>query len=304
MRHVLLPTLLLLLFVPALAQDDETPRQSFERFIGAVMSDTVGDEERQRVFERYFDFDTWIEQRQETEGVTYTEVQRKELKSGWHDLFRSREFRKRYQDSGVKVTGEAVIDGDSAVLPIELAGQAFNVRMKASGQGWWRWYDIPAAEPKVDPEARITQIEQALQELAEQRARIARAEDALRHELRSLRSRLAEEGAGTTPYATPLSVVQTAWRAIESGEVTDLLECHTTARVAAADANGVQARMLKTRERLMDWEVLDSSIDIADAGRALVRVRLSLQRTGDPDERVISVPVVRVGEAWKIDQEP
>jgi len=54
----------------------------------------------------------------------------------------------------------------------------------------------------------------------------------------------------------------------------------------------------------MAWLVLDSTIDEKDPARAVVRVQLKLQRTGDTDQRTISVRVLKAGENWKIDEAP
>lgn len=305
MRTILPTSLVLMLLVaPCLAQDGLSPRESFQKFIDAVLAEEATEEERTEAFETYFDFDTWLTNKQAADGKTYTPEEAADFKQGWYDVFRSAEFRKRYQDSGA-IVKESKVDGAKAELSLTLGEQQFRVLMTASADGtYWRWYDIPAVDKPKDPAARIKELEQSLQDLREQRARLNEVEEALLEEIAKLRADLAEEGAGESPYATPRSVVETAWKAVEGNDPNALLDCHTSRRVKAADAGQVKEKIKQTSERLMSWQILDSTIDTKDPALAVVRVRVKLQRTGEPDDRTVNVRVVRVGENWKIDEEP
>lgn len=298
------PLVLMLLVAPITAQEKLSPRESFQKFIDAVLIEEATEEERTEAFDRYFDFDTWLANKQAADGKTYTPEEAAEFKQGWYDVFRSAEFRKRYQDSGA-VVQDSKIDGAKAELTMTLGEQQFRVLMTASADGsYWRWYDIPVVEKPKDPAERLKDLEKALQDLRVERARLNEVEEALLEEIAKLRAELAEEGAGESPYATPRSVVETAWKAIEGNDPNALLDCHTSSRVTEADAAGVKEKVKTTSERLMSWEILDSTIDTKDPALAIVRVRVKLQRTGEPDDRTINVRVVRVGENWKIDEEP
>lgn len=303
-KRVLTPLVLMLIVAPVFAQQKETPRESFQSFIDAVLIEEANAEERTAAFDRYFDFETWLANKQKTDGKTYTETETAEFKQGWYDLFRSAEFRKRYAGSDVVVEGSS-IEGDKAELKVSLGEQQFRVLMNKSADGlYWRWYDIPLVEKSKDPATQLKELEKALQDLRLERARLNEIEEALLDEIAKLRADLAEEGAGDSPYATPRSVVATAWKSIEGNKANALLDCHTSARIKEADAGEVKKNIQATSERLMSWEILDSTIDARDPGLALVRVRIKLQRTGEPDDRTINVRVVRVGENWKIDEEP
>ena len=304
MRQILVPLMLMLLIAPVVAQDTESPRESFQGFIDAVLAEEATEAERTAAFDRYFAFATWLSNKQEADGKTYSEAEAAEFKQGWYDLFRSAEFRQRYVDSGV-VIENSKINGTDAELTITLGDQQFHVLMTQSSDGtWWRWHDIPIIDKPKDPEARIAEIEQALKDLRAERERLGRIEEALLEEISRLRSELAEEGAGESPYATPRSVVETAWKAIEGNDANGLLDCHTSRRVSDADAESVKSKVQSVANRLMSWNVLDSTIDTADPSQAVVRVRIKLQRTGEPDDRTLNVRVIRVGQNWKIDEEP
>lgn len=283
----------------------ETPRESFEAFVAAVLDAESPRAERDLKFERYFDFDAWRHERKAAEGKPYTDAERAELKQGWLDLFASDDFRKRYAASGVQVIHEPEPADGKAELLIAIGEQQFRVLMNAAADGThWRWYSIPAVEAASTPQARLEEIERLLKQLELEAARVAAAAEALRDEAARIRSDLAEENAGESRYASPKSVVSAAWAAVEAGDVNELLDCHTAARVADADAEDVKRSMSATLARLMSWEVLDSVIDEQDPDRAVVRVRLKLQRVGDTDERTLSVNVVRRGGQWKIDEAP
>ena len=304
MKHLLIPIALMLLLSPVAAQEAETPRESFLNFIDAVLIEEATEEERTAAFDRYFDFDTWLTNKQKADGKTYTEAQQDEFKQDWYELFRSSEFRERYAGSGV-VVKDSKVDGKSAELTISFGEQQFRVLMTASGDGtWWRWYDIPVVEKAADPAERIKEIEQTIKDLRAERQRLSQVEEALLEEVAKLRAELAEEGAGDSPYATPRSVVESAWTAIENNDANALLDCHTSKRISEADAGDVKKNVQATSKRLMLWEVLDSTIDTKDPGLAIVRVRIKLQRNGEPDDRTINVRVVKVGDVWKIDEEP
>lgn len=292
-----------------------TPRESFEAFVDVVMREDMTAEDRAKAFEQYFDFDTWLTEREKSNGKTYAEDERAGMKSDWLSLFRSAEFRDSWRKRKVRVLEEPTPDRKlrKAELVISMTGaggteEKFRVLLTlAEGGSHWRWYSIPQIEselPEPTLEERITKAEAQLTALAELRQQLNERETALREEITRMRAELAEAGAGDSPYATPKSVVETAWRAIEKGDASGLLDCHTTRRIAAAKTETLNASIKKTRERLMSWEILDSTIDADDSTRAVVRVKLKLQRTGDTDERTISVTVLKIGETWKIDELP
>ncbi|MBZ0136346.1 MAG: hypothetical protein K8I27_08235 [Planctomycetes bacterium] len=308
MRRLFVPALLVLLVAPGVAQDTQTPRESFQKFIDAVQIKEATEEERTAAFDRYFDFDTWLANKQKSEDTIYTEDEQGALKADWYRVFRSAEFRRRYSENEV-VIEESSVKGDKAELTLTIGKHTrvmqFRVLMKKSDDGThWRWYDIPVVEGPLGPASRLKDLEKALTDLRLERARLNEVEQALLDEIARLRAELAEEGAGDSPYATPRSVVETAWRAIEANDPSALLDCHTGTRVTAADADSVRLNVQRTSERLMSWEILDSTIDTDDPGQAIVRVRVKLQRTGEPDDRTVNVRVVRAGDVWKIDEEP
>lgn len=307
MRTITVVTLTLAFLSAVLAQADaETPRQSFEKFIEAVLSDTLTPEERAAQFERYFDFDQWLIER----GGEPTPEDVARAKADWFELFASAEFRNSYREREVRVVEELKPDlaNSKAELVIAMKGkdgeEKFRVIMKLSADGtWWRWYSIPQIVPEaapLTPEERLKAIEQALAKIENDRTRLDELEDVLRRELAKLRSEQAE----TDTDSTPKSVVTAAWNAIEKGDADTLLDCHTTQQVAKSKLETVKAGIDKMRERLMSWEVLQATIDENDDKRALVPVRLKLRRTGEPDDRTISVRVVKVGDQWKIDEAP
>lgn len=314
MRTALAFACLILLTATSIADGDaETPRQSFQAFVDAILREDMTEAERDAAFERYFDFDAWVKDRETSEGASYTESEREQMKKDWLELFHSREFRDSWRKRKVRVLEEPQPESDKAELVIAMTGaggvdEKFRVLMtRSEDASHWRWYSIPQVaealpEPSIDQ--RIAAIEQALKRIAEQRAQLEADEQALGRELEKLRAAQAEAKAGDSPLATPQSVVKTAWTAIEKGDLNALLDCHTTRRVAGADTEALKARLAKTRERLMAWQVLDSSIDVHDPARAVVRVQLKLQRTGDTDQRTIAVRVLKTGESWKIDEAP
>jgi hypothetical protein len=307
MRTITAFMLALALLSTAAAQADaETPRQSFEKFIEAVLSDTLPDDERATQFERYFDFEQWLTER----GGESTAEEVAQMKSDWFALFESPEFRNSYRDREVRVVEEPKPDlaNGKAELVIAMKGETaeekFRVLMKLSADGtWWRWYSIPQVALETVPQTpgeRLTAIEEALARLEQERKRLDDIEDALRRELAKLRAAEAEADTGSTPR----NVVTAAWTAIEKGDADALLDCHTTAQVAKTKLETVKAGIDKTRERLMSWEVLQATIDENDGTRAVVPVRMRLRRTGEPDERTITVRVIKVGDQWKIDEAP
>jgi hypothetical protein len=292
-----------------LAQDAaETPAQSFQKFIDAVTSETLTREDKTAAFERYFDFEAWLTESETERAAPYTEEERAQQKEQWLELFHHREFRERFAEQRLTM-GEPAIDREagSATLPLTMgepgSEKNFEVRMKLSADGtWWRWYLIPqiASEPEaLTPEQRVKALEESLARIAAERERLDELEDAVRRALAKLRADKAESGD-----SSPRGVVTAAWTAIEAGDASALLDCHTTAQVAKVKLADVQAGIQATRERLMDWEVLQPTIDADDEKLALVPVRLKLRRTGEPDERTINVRVVRVGDTWKIDEAP
>lgn len=307
---------LMLLVSSVLAEDQQqTPRESFEAFVAAVLDEEMTAEDRRAVFERYFDFDTWLQDRAAEEGKVHTDDETAELRQQWFELFESTQFRDSYRRRNVRVLKEPAADRarGRAELVIamqgpELEDEQFRVRMTLSEDGtYWRWYSIPRIEedvPTLTPEQRVKRIEEAMQLITEKRALLDAQEKALREELTRLRSELAEADAGKSDYASPISVVESAWRAVEKGDADALLDCHTTRRVSESNLEDLKTKLEKTRVRLMKWEVLDSTIDEQNPARADVRVRLTLQQTGEPDRRVVTVPVVRDGKEWKIDEAP
>jgi hypothetical protein len=150
----------------------------------------------------------------------------------------------------------------------------------------------------------MTDAEQSLEAVAAERKRLESIEFLLREEIARMRAQLVEEGANESPYSSPRSVVTAAWWAIEKGDADALLACHTTAQVAKSKLEDVSAGISRTRERLMEWQVLAATIDEKDPARAIVPVKLKLRRTGEVDERTVSVRVLKVGEEWKIDEAP
>jgi hypothetical protein len=307
MRIAAVAMLVFTLSCNVLAQADaETPRQSFEKFIEAVLSDTLTKEQRVAQFERYFDFEQWLAER----GGEYTGEERSAMKEDWLDLFQSAEFRDSYRAREVRVIDEPGPDlaSGKAELLIAMKGDAgeekFRVMMRLSEDGtWWRWYSIPQVVPEaapMTPTERLKAVEESLAKIAQERRRLDELEDALRSELVKLRAAEAEADTGNSP----MSIVTAAWTAIEQGDANALLDCHTTEQVARSKLETVKAGIDETRERLMSWEVQQATIDENDDTRAVVPVRVSLRRTGEPDVRTISVRVVKVGRQWKIDEAP
>lgn len=293
----------------------DTPRESFEAFVKAVLDTDLDADARKAQFERYFDFDTWLKGHAAEEGKVYTEKETADLKQQWFELFQSDEFRATYRSRNVRVLEEPDPDRarGHAELVIAMQGkdgkdEKFRVLMTLSKDGThWRWYSIPRIEETAAPltsREKVKKIEAALKTIADKRAELDAQEKALRGELAKLRSDLAEKDAGASPFASPKSVVESAWKAIEKGDADALLDCHTTRRVSESKLSDVEAKIKRLRERLMNWKVLDSTIDEHDASRASVRVKLSLQRTGESDERTITIRVVRSGDDWKIDEAP
>ena len=316
MRTLSIAAVLMLLACTVLADDKQlTPRESFEKFVDVVMREDMTEADRAAAFESYFDFETWLGEREKSDGKTYGENERADMKRDWLDLFRSAEFRDSWRKRKIRVLEEPKADRDSgkAELLISMTGSSgteekFRVLMTLAEDGsHWRWYSIPQIEaelPAASLAERLENAEKQLDEVIKQRRRLEAYEQALQEEIARMRAELAEEGAGDSPYATPKSVVETAWRAIEKGDATALLDCHTTRRIAATKTDDLKSSLARTRERLMAWEVVDSTIDASDATRAVVRVKLKLQQTGEADQRTISVRVVKVGDNWKIDEEP
>jgi hypothetical protein len=316
MRIVTALSLMLLLVCGVLADDtQQTPRESYEAFVKAVLDNDMKAEARQATFARYFDFDTWVKNRAAREGKVYTKDEQTELREQWFELFASDEFRDTYRNRDVKILEEPEPDRDKGRAELVISIQTtegetkkFRVLMTLSQDGsHWRWYSIPRIQQpaaKLTREQKIARIEQGLKLIADKRNQLDAQEKALRIELKRLRAELAEKAAGNSPFATPRSVVETAWKAIEKGSADRLLDCHTTQRVRESKLDDVNSRLGKLRKRLMSWEIVDSTIDENDPGRATVRVKLKLQRTGDSDGRTISVPVVRDGDDWKIDEAP
>ncbi|MCB9894528.1 MAG: hypothetical protein H6839_08770 [Planctomycetes bacterium] len=316
MRTLTIAVVLMLLTAGVLADETQlTPRQSFEKFVDVVMREDMTEADRAAAFESYFDFDTWLGEREKSDGKTYNEDERADMKRDWLDLFRSAEFRDSWRKRKVRVLEEPMTDRESgkAELVISMTGAAgaeekFRVLMTLADDGsHWRWYSIPQIEaelPAPSLSERLENAEKQLDEVIKQRRRLEAYEQKLLEEIARMRAELAEQGGGDSPYGTPKSVVETAWRAIEKGDANALLDCHTTRRIAGAKTADVNASLKKTRDRLMSWSVVDSTIDANDAGQAVVRVKLTLQQTGEPDERTVSIRVVKIGELWKIDEEP
>lgn len=307
----------LMLLVSSVLADDQqqTPRESFEAFVAAVLDEEMTAEDRRAVFERYFDFDTWLQDRAAEEGKVHTDDETAELRQQWFELFESTQFRDSYRRRNVRVLKEPAADRAKgraelviAMQGPELEDEQFRVLMTLSEDGtYWRWYSIPRIEedvPTLTPDQRMKRIEEAMQLITEKRALLDAQEKALREELTRLRSELAEADAGKSDYASPISVVESAWRAVEKGDADALLDCHTTRRVSESNLEDLKAKLDKTRVRLMKWEILDSTIDGQNPARADVRVRLTLQQTGEPDRRVVTVSVVRDAKEWKIDDAP
>lgn len=316
MRTITTITALMLLVTSVICQDaPQTPRESFEAFIAAVLDDDMEADARRLVFERYFDFESWLQGKAAEEGNVFTEDEITEFRSEWFKLFESKQFSDTYRRRNVRVLEEPAADRAKGTAELVIAMEAqdgstekFRVLMTLSADGTnWRWYSIPQIEDKAEaltPRERLARIEHALKLIDEQRAELDAQEQALRNELKQLRSELAEADAGSSPFATPKSVVESAWQAIEKGDADALLDCHTTRRVSESKLDEVKAKLTKTRERLMAWKVLDSTIDALNPGLAIVRIELKLQRTGDVDERTVSIKVVRDGKDWKIDEAP
>lgn len=296
------------------AQDAMSPRESYEAFVDAVLDEDMDGDSRTAAFERYFDFDAWVKRHEDEQGGASTEEERAGLLEEWLQVFRSEEFRERYERGNVTVERELMRDDDEgkAELLISLETddrlERFRVQLNRSEDGThWRWYAIPPYDGDADedpaPADRLAEIEKQLAAIAEKQRDLDELAARLRGEAASIRAEIVEEDAGESPYATPASVVRTAWRAIENGNAESVLACHVEAKRPVKDGAVVE-RVAALRDRLMAWEVLDTIVDVDDARRATVRVKLTLQRTGTPDERTISVNVRRAGGEWKIDEAP
>lgn len=308
--------LLLMTVAPLLAQ--ETPQGSYQAFVDAVLDEDLGAPERKFVFERYFDFDEWLVWQSEKTGETYTPEQREQLRDEWFQLFASEEFRETYEANGVTVENETSRDDKAGKAELlismgEDGAEKFRVLMKRSDDSeYWRWYAIPRLEtaPEVEeeksPAERLAQINEQLELIAEREAELNELKRQLREEARRLQSEIVESSDSDSPYATPRSVVETAWQAVDAGEADEFTQCHIySADTQGEFESGAIAKKLKALgERVMGWEALDTTVDETDPSRAYVRIKLTLQKTGDVDERIVTVKVRRIGEEWKIDETP
>lgn len=312
-------TIAILLFACTSLSAQETPEQSYQAFVDAVLDDELNDLERTSMFERYFDFEAWVNWQKDENDRQYSPDQKAQLREEWFKLFGSDEFRDTYRSSNVRVVKEVARDAEEGTAELQIAmdgedgEQRFRVLMNLSDEGThWCWYAIPRLaeeEPgreEATPEQRLREINEQLEVINQRKAELDELREQLLEEARRLRSAAAEENAGESPYASPQSVVETAWRAVEGEDAEAFVACHVY-REATRDAleSGVIAdKLARLNERTMSWEVLDTTVDDANVRRARVRVKLKLQQTGRADERTITVSVRMVGEEWKIDEAP
>ncbi len=300
---------LVLLLAPALAA--ETPKESFLAFVAAVLSGEMTEAEKRAAFERYFDFDTWVENAQQNEGRRYTQQERASLKEEWFTLFLSDEFSSSYRARNVQVVEEPAPDGDTSevIITMQEAGKSepgrFRVLMTRSGEHW-RWHSIPRiadAQPEkpLTPQARLEGVKDAISKLREQAELIAARIAELEAERRKLESEIVEKDAGSAPHSSPLTTAATLGRAVQRADTDALLRAHLPVR-RDVPRESLRQRLATESERVASWEPIDSTL--TGESTAAVRVRVTLWSSKGASVRVITLPLARSGDEWLVDDTP
>ncbi len=298
----------LLLLAPALAA--ETPAESFRAFMAAVMAEDKSEAERRKAFERYFDFETWVTNRQAAEEAEYTAEEKKELKEQWFTLFLSAEFRDTYRTRDVKIIEEPKPQGDTAELVVTMKEEGaeqpgrFRVLMTKSGDHW-RWHSVPRElkpEAPLTPAQKLAAVKQAIEELRAQAQQIGRRINELESERKKLEAEIAEAGANEAPYSSPLTTARTLGKAVQAGDADAVLRAHTAAR-REVDGAKFTAKLKRESERLATWEPLDSTLG-EDGATASVRVRIKLWASHGVNLRTITIALRTVGDEWLVDEAP
>jgi uncharacterized protein YhaN len=299
----------LIVLAPALAA--ESPAESFRAFVEAVLADDKPEAERRAVLERYFDFDTWLANKEASEGKQYAEDDRAQMKKDWLTLFLSAEFSESYRARSVQIVEEPQPAGDAAELIITMIEPGsekpgkFRVLMMRSGEHW-RWHSIPRlaeAEPATPktPDEQLAAVVKALEELREQSAQIAERIRQLETERKRIESQIAETNAGQAPYSTPMTTAHTLGNALSAEDVEAVLRAHADAR-RGGDKEKLAAKLKRESARLASWEPLDSTLQGADG--AFVRVRVRLWANQGVKSRTITLALRKVGDEWLVDEEP
>jgi hypothetical protein len=318
--------LIALLLVPAaLAAEGETPVQSFRAFKQAIVDDTLSADERRKAVERYFDFDTWMTPREQTEQRLYTPQERDELRQEWMQLLQSDEFRNSYRTRDVRIEPSPPPPEGALVAVVKISMSAaagrdhFEVRMTRHGD-YWRWHSIPqvespAADPETEPEPdpepqpadtpedRLKQIEAELERIRRHEEQLAERTRELEIERARLQARLAEAAADDAPYSSPLTTAATLGRAVMSADVNAVLRAHTRAR-REVDRDKLQARLDTQADHLALWEPKDVTLRAGSADRALVRVRVTVWEAGGAETRIITIAMRLSGDEWLVDEAP
>lgn len=302
--------LLLALCAPALWA--ETPAGSFHSFIAAVLDTHTPEAERRLIFERYFDFDTWMTAKQAEDGKEYTEAERAQFKEEWFTVFLSAEFRQRFAARNVQVIEEPEPQGDKAELVIKIlepaaAAGRYRVLMTRSGE-YWRWHSIPRIEEEPAPEAPLTAeeklaaIKQAIVDAQAEQAKLAAQLRELDAQRKLLEAEIAEKNAGDAPHATPMTTARTLGKAVLAADTDALLKAHTPAR-RSTNRNKLEEKLKAQAERVAGWEPLDVTL-FENNTQATVRVKLKLWDDTGVKERTISLQLRKVDAEWLVDEEP
>ncbi|MCC7509652.1 MAG: hypothetical protein IT464_09775 [Planctomycetes bacterium] len=302
--------LLLILCAPALWA--ETPAGSFHSFIAAVLDTNTPEAERRLIFERYFDFDTWMAAKQVEDGKEYPEAERAQLKQEWFTVFLSAEFRQRFAARNVQVIEEPEPQDDKAELVIKIlepaaAAGRYRVLMTRNGE-YWRWYSIPRIEEEPTPETPLTAeeklaaIQQAIADARVEQEKLAARLRNLDAQRKVLEAEIAEKNAGAAPYSTPMTTARTLGKAVLAADADALLKAHTPAR-RNTDRKKLGEKLNVQAERVAGWEPLDVTLSENNT-QAVVRVKLKLWDDTGVKERTISLLLRKVDAEWLVDEAP
>jgi hypothetical protein len=306
-RVILYPVLCALCLFAAPAFAEESPAQSFQAFMRAVLDTQKPEAERRAIIERYFDFDALVAEREAVEGIGWDEERRNQLRAEWMALFLSGEFQ---QGREIRILREPEPQGDRAELIISLDEPDARHRVPflvklTRAEGYWRWYSIrPTRDeppPPATPEERLQTVLAELAELKAANERIAERVAELEAERHRLEGELAERRADEAPFSSPLTTALTVGRAVLAADIEALLRSHVPAR-RELDHEALQSRLRVESEALASWEPLDSRL--RGEGEAVVRVKLQRWTDTGVKTRTLTLNMRKLGDEWLVDQEP
>ncbi|MBX3458774.1 MAG: hypothetical protein KF696_02275 [Planctomycetes bacterium] len=287
----------------------EGPAGSFHAFIAAVLDTSSPEAERRALFEKYFDFDAWVAERQAAEGKRYTAAEKSQMKEEWMTVFLSDEFRQRFAARNVQVVEEPEPAGDDAELVIRImtpasAAGRYRVKLKRSGDHW-RWYSIPRIEETSEPQTpdqRLAALKQALAEARAEQERIAQRIRDLEAQAKRVEAELAEQGANTNPHSSPMTTARNLGKAVQAADLEALLAAHMPAR-RKADRAKLREKLDEQSRRLASWEALDVTLS-ENKQSATVRVKLKLWHDTGVKERTLTIAMRLINGNWLVDEEP